>query len=233
MGEIAHLQNDNARPGCRAFDLGLATYLEGEDRPEVTLHARQSTFCNVVLADLEQIRVMSASLPLPEPPARLWANVRAALAEEGVIRERQSFWQRWFPSPHWIPEARPVGALAALAAMALVLLSSPQGFETPRGSDILAKGEPVVMAGLVPPELTPALAQTVGQMEAAFRAQEDSFEPALKATYKQSLEALDATIRETVGQCRRDPGDALARQYLMNAYQSKAEVLASALEFNR
>ncbi len=233
MDAMTNVQNEIARPGCRAFELGLAAWLDGEDRPEVALHARECPFCKVVLADLEQIRAMSASLPLAEPPARLWANIRAALVEEGVIHARPSIWQRWFPSPHWIPEARPVGALAALAAMALVLLSSPQGFETPRGSDILAEREPAVMAGLAAPELTPALAETVGQMEAAFRAQEGSFEPALKATYRKSLEALDATIRETVGQCRRDPGDALAKQYLMNAYQTKAEVLASALEFNR
>ena len=232
MNEIKSM-NANQRPGCQAFDLHLASYLEGEDRPEVARHARECRYCGVVLADLEQLRVTSAAQPLPEPPARLWANIRARLEDEGVIRARESFWQRWFPSPRLAPEARPVGALLALATLALVLIASTRSFETSRPSDKLAQGGTVITAGITVPGLTPALAETVGQMEAAFRAQEDTFEPAVKATYKKSLEALDTSIRETMGACERDPGDQLAQQYLVNAYQTKAEVLASALEPSR
>ncbi|MBI4166654.1 MAG: hypothetical protein HY508_13065 [Acidobacteria bacterium] len=233
MNKTTHDMSETRRPGCQAFDLNLAAYLEGEDRPNVTRHARECSYCKVLLADLERVREASASLPLPEPPTRLWANIRATLVEEGVIRARQSFWQRWFPSPRLAPEARPMGALLALATMALILIASTGRFESPRRSDILASRGTVITAGIVAPGLTPALAQTVGQMEAAFRAQEDSFEPAMKATYKKSLEALDESIRETMGQCERHPDDLLARQYLVNAYQTKAEVLASALEFSR
>jgi hypothetical protein len=232
MNEI-NSKHENPRPGCQAFDLNLGAYLEGEDRPEVVRHARECRYCSVVLADLEQIRATSAAHPLPEPPARLWANIRATLEEEGVIRERQSFWQRWFPSPRLAPEARPVGALLALATLALVLIASTRSFETSRPSDILAHGGTVITAGITVPGLTPALAETVGQMEAAFFAQEDTFEPAVKATYKKSLEALDTSIRETMGACERDPEDQLSRQYLVSAYQMKAEVLASALEPSR
>jgi hypothetical protein len=233
MNESTLNTNGSKRPGCQAFDLNLAAYLEGEDRPEITRHASECPYCKVVLADLGEITGASATLPLPEPPARLWANIRATLEQEGVIRARQSFWQRWFPSPRLAPEARPVGALLALAAMALILIASTGSFETPRRSDILAGKGAVISAGIAAPGLTPALAETVGQMETAFRAQEDSFEPAMKATYKKSLEALDESIRESMGQCERNPDDLLARQYLVNAYQSKAEVLASALEFSR
>ena len=232
MNEIKSM-NDNPRPGCQTFDLNLAAYLEGEDRPEVSRHARECRYCSVLLADLEQIRVTSAAQPLPEPPPRLWANIRSTLEVEGVIRARQSFWQRWFPSPRLAPEARPVGALLALATLALVLIASTRSFETSRPSDILAQGGTVSTAGITVPGLTPALEETVGQMEAAFRAQEDTFEPAVKATYKKSLEALDTSIRESMGACKRDPGDQLAQQYLVNAYQTKAEVLASALEPSR
>jgi len=225
--------SETKRTACQTFDVNLAAYLDGDDRPEVARHARECAFCKIVLADLEQIRGASAAVPLPEPPARLWANIRATLRGEGVMGARASFWQRWFPSPRLAPEARPVGALLALATMALVLIASTRSFETSRPSDILAQGETVITAGIAIPGLTPALAKTVGQMEAAFRAQEDSFEPAIKATYKKSLEALDASIRETMGQCERHPDDLLAREYLVNAYQTKAEVLASALEPSR
>jgi hypothetical protein len=233
MNESTKNMSETNRPGCQGFDVSLAAYLEGEDRPEVTRHASECPYCKVVLADLGEIRGVSAALPLPEPPAQLWANIRATLEQEGVIRARQSFWQRWFPSPRLAPEARPVGALLALATMALILIASTGSFETPRRSDILAGRGAVITAGIAAPGLTPALAETVGQMEVAFRAEEDSFEPAMKATYKKSLETLDESIRESMGQCERHPDDLLARQYLVNSYQSKAEVLASALEFSR
>jgi len=222
-----------ARPQCRAFDLGLAAYLEGEARPEVTAHARECPFCGVMLADLEQVRMTSRDLAFEEPPARLWTNVRATLADEGVIRDQVSAWQRWVPRLTFVREPLPVGALAGLAILALGLLTSPRSYQTPSVSGILPEGESVIAAGFVPPELTPALAETVQQMEAAYNAQQSSLEPALKATYNRSLETLDATIQECIRHCKRDPGNALARQFLMHAYQSKAEVLASALEFNR
>jgi hypothetical protein len=217
---------------CRAFDLDLAAYLEGEDKPGVPAHARACPFCGAVLADLEQIQGASRDLPLLEPPARLWANVRATLVSEGVIRDQVSAWERWIPRLTIVREPLPLGALAGLAVLALVLLNSPRGFETSPASGILPGGERIVAAGLVP-ELTPALAETVNQMELAYQAREGSLEPTLKATYNRSLETLDATILECIRQCKRDPGNALARQFLMHAYQSKAEVLASALEFNR
>jgi hypothetical protein len=225
-------QHKEPRPGCVAFDKNLAAYLEGEERPEVSLHARECPYCHVLLSDLEQIHVTSTAMPLPEPPARLWANIRSTLEAEGVIRPQLTFWQRWFPSPHLAPEARPVGALLGLALLAIVLVGSTGNYQTSPSSDIIPPGVHVSTAGIAP-ELTPALQDTVSQMENAFRAQEDSYEPAMKASYKKSLEALDMSIQESMGQCQRDPADQLARQYLVNAYQMKAEVLASALESSR
>jgi len=224
---------DTARPQCRAFDLNLPAYLEGEDRPEVVAHARACPFCGALLADLEQIRTASRDLPLVEPPARLWANLRVALVDEGVIRDQAPFWPRWIPQLTFVREPLPVGALATLAILAVGLLTSPRRFETPQASGILPGGDRVAVASFAPAELTPAVAETVQQMEAAYRAREGSLEPALKATYKKSLETLDATIQECIRHGKREPGNALARQFLVNAYQSKAEVLASALEFNR
>ena len=233
MNSTPHHPSQAHRPGCREFDLKLAAYLDGEERPEVTRHAAECPYCQVVLADLERITAVGRELPLADPPARLWANIRATLAEEGIIHDRYSFWQRWFPIPRLAPEARPVGALLVLAAMALVLIASIQSFETTSPSDKMLRSGPVLAAGFVPPGVSPALAETVREMEGAFRAEEDSFEPEMKATYEKSLETLDSTIQESLGQCQRNPGDLLARQYLLNAYQSKAEVLASALGISR
>ncbi len=219
-------------PGCEAFHNNLSAYLDGEERPEVSRHARECAYCKVVLADFEQIHLASSELPLPEPPARLWANIRSTLEAEGVIRPQLTFWQRWFPVPHLAPEARPVGALLAIATLAIVLIGSTQTFQPSISPAIMPPGTNVDTAGIAP-ELTPALKETVHQMEEAFRAEESTYEPAMMATYKKSLDALDVTIAETKGQCERDPADQLAKHYLVNAYEMKAEVLASALESSR
>ena len=76
------------RPACREFELELSAYLEGEARPEVARHAESCSFCSALLSDLVLIRTTAGSLPQVDPPARLWANVRATLEAEGVLREQ-------------------------------------------------------------------------------------------------------------------------------------------------
>jgi len=227
-------QTDNpgfeAAVACRQFDLNLQAYLEGEGRPEVAAHARECAACAVILADMEQIRSASGELPLEEPPARLWSNLRAALEAEGLIHEPSPAWHRWVP--RLFPSPAPLSALAGLALLALALLLSPQNFQRPGDSNILSNGEAVTVAGLFPAGADFDLVRTVKEMEETYSSRESSVEPALQDTYKKSLEALNTSIDECVQHCKRDPGNALARQYLMLAYRSKAEVLASALENN-
>jgi len=69
-------------------------------------------------------------------------------------------------------------------------------------------------------------------LEEAFRAREGSFAPDVKATYENSLNSLDASIRECGDSLQREPGNSLAHEYLLAAYSQKAEVLSSALELN-
>ena len=46
--------------------------------------------------------------------------------------------------------------------------------------------------------------------------------PSMRATYENQLQAVNADIRETQAYVNRYPGDADARQHLMDAYQQKA-----------
>jgi hypothetical protein len=46
--------------------------------------------------------------------------------------------------------------------------------------------------------------------------------PSMRATYENQLQAVNADIRETQNYVDRNPGDADARQHLMDAYQQKA-----------
>ena len=213
---------------CHQFDLNLQAYLEGEARSEVPAHARECAYCAVILADMEQLRVACRDLPVDEPPARLWSNIRATLSAEGIIHDPAPAWSHWIP--RLFPSPAPLGAVAGLAVLALVLLLSPQTFEKSGTSNILSNGEPVAVAALAPTGGDFDMVRTVKEMEESYWSRESSVEPPLQDTYKKSLETLNASIDECVRHCKREPGNSLARHYLMLAYQSKAEVLASALE---
>jgi len=88
----------------------------------------------------------------------------------------------------------------------------------------------VTAAGVISTGLDEAMTRTLRDMENAYLSRENFLEPAVKAVYRRSLESLDASIQESLTYCQREPGNTLAREYLVNAYKSKADVLASALE---
>src|SRR5580698_11637822 len=54
--------------------------------------------------------------------------------------------------------------------------------------------------------------------------------PSMRATYENQLQAVNADIRETQAYVNRYPGDADARQHLMDAYQQKALLYQIALD---
>src|SRR5215471_9744048 len=109
-----HEGEDNTKTasdaGCRRFDVELAAYLEGEERPALSDHVRDCPYCYAILSDLEGIRSSSSDLATEEPPPRLWSNIRASLIAEGIIRQPQTFWQRWLQG--WSASVRLQNGLA-------------------------------------------------------------------------------------------------------------------------
>jgi len=231
MPEQNHDELDPGRAACRQFDVDLPAYLEGEDRPTVVAHTRLCRFCAVILADMEQIRFASRHLALDEPAARVWANIRAALAREEMFREPASGWHRWLPRFAFQFSPAPVAAMACLTVLSLALLVPPREFERRGTPERLAPSGRTTVAATLTLGLDSKLALTLREMEKSYLAREMLLEPTLKAIYRKSLESLDASISESLRHCQREPADTLAREYLLNAYQSKAQVLASALEF--
>jgi hypothetical protein len=54
--------------------------------------------------------------------------------------------------------------------------------------------------------------------------------PSMRATYENQLQAVNSDIRETQEYVDRNPGDADARQHLMDAYEQKALLYQIALD---
>ena len=212
---------------CSQFDRGLADYLEGDDRPFVPTHAQECPVCRVILADLEQILFTGRELPLEEPPARVWANIRATLAEQGAFRRPLSGWRRWFDFPALLPQPAPVAAIGAVVILGAVLLLHSRAFETNFASS--SRPQDTVQANSY--ASNDDLARTLEDMETSYRAREKALDPSVKVIYQKSLQSLDNSINECRESVRREPANDLANEYLVSAYAQKAQVLASALEF--
>ncbi|HEV2494369.1 MAG TPA: anti-sigma factor [Terriglobia bacterium] len=215
---------------CRQFDRDVAEYLDGENRPAVLAHARQCLFCGVVLQDLETIVSESGVLPLVDPPARVWANIRATLVAEGIIHEPESWARRWLAPLSGVWRPAPVVALAGMLVLAVTLTLSRHTANLPTTHTASVRPEPVASAAISSENA--ALAQTVDGMERDYQSRKQTMEPALQVTYEKSLASLDDSIRQCQDSIQKEPDNSLARQYLMAAYQEKAEVLSAALEYD-
>lgn len=184
--------------------------------------------CQGYLADLETIVSAAQELPAEvEPPSRVWVALRTQLELEGVIKE---------PAP--APKAEPVSwwsgfgqlfrsrALATLtvgavlaAAAVLQLRQTPAPSEPDHGMD----------SGIE------AIAKQVNQQEVDLRNTHlagTSASP-VDTALEQNLKEIDDFIADCERHLKEAPRDELAREYLADAYQQKAELLAAMMDRGR
>lgn len=192
---------------CREFDLNLSAYFEGEDIPTVTSHSKKCPFCGAVFADLEFIRSEAPKVLHEDPPLLVWTNVRAALAAEGIFRKPVKGWLEWLPRFGVMEYAAPLTSLVCLAIVGALLLEQPL---------------------VIPPPEPPAIADMVK----SYRAQEKYLDPVVQASYQKGLQSLDNSIRECRDSIEREPSNTLAHEYLATAYEQKAAMLSTALEYD-
>jgi len=216
------------KAACIQFERELPACLEGELLPFVPAHARECPGCAALWSDLVWMRAAVKELPPAEPSPVVWAGLRARLEAEGVFHSPTRGWRFILAWP-LRPQAVPLAVIGLLVALG-VPLTLPRPVLRP------APG-PIATESLFPsaPDLVTAedrvLASLGKELETSFRAREVSMTPELKATYEKSLLSLDGSIRECLESIAAQPANTLARDYLLAAYTSKAEVLSSALEF--
>jgi hypothetical protein len=198
---------------CDEFHAYAAGWLEGERQPEAAGHFETCTRCSARIADLELIVATAASLPELDPPDRVWTSLRNDLAREGLLRERKSVLERIREMLPAAPQtALATGLISALAALLLFLPGEPVGV----GRN--GTGAPGIWNfAEMHHQLASAEAQA-GQ-DVHFR------DPQVAASYQQNLALVDNLIGECQKRVNEDPNDELSRQYLVAAYQQKADLL--------
>jgi len=203
---------------CDEFDAYAAGWLEGERRPETASHLQACTRCSARMADLELIVSAAVSLPEVDPPERVWTSLRNELEREGLIRERQSVLERVRGLLPASPRtALATGLISALAALLLFVPQSPVGVAR-RGTDRSGDWNFTQVHQQL------ASAEALANLDAQFR------DPQVAASYQQNLALVDDLIGECQRRVNEDPNDELSRQYLVTAYQQKADLLNAVAE---
>ncbi|HKW62695.1 MAG TPA: hypothetical protein VJN89_09135 [Candidatus Acidoferrum sp.] len=190
-------------------------------------HVASCRQCQGYIADLETIVSAAQELPAEvEPPSRVWVALRTQLELEGIIKE-----------PAAAPKAEPISwwsgfgqlfrgrALATLTVGAV--LAAAAVLQVRRSAPIV---EPPSPPGIE------AIAKQVNQQEVDLRnmhpASTASTSP-VDAALEQNLKQIDSFIADCERHLKEAPGDELAQEYLADAYQQKAELLAAMMDRGR
>jgi hypothetical protein len=193
---------------CSQFDDASDNWLAGRRSPAFAEHLAACPHCRQVLADWENISATARQIGLsqPEPPPQVWQSLAVQLRKEGIIVPGVSPLQKWGAMlPH--VTARPVlsAAYVAVLIVAGVLVSN-------RVSQVV---NPPVVAD-------PQVAQL-------FQSWSEP-DPEIAATLRQNLAMVDNDISLCQQSVREEPQSELARDYLNDAYQQKAQLLETMVE---
>jgi len=221
---------------CREFLAYLEPWMEGERSQDALAHLRSCRNCSSVVSDLDLIHTEAHSWSSAEQdaPERVWTSLRAQLEQEGLIHETipasedrardvanvaapQAGWfARLFPR---LP--RPVlagGYLAALVAVAFAL-SGPVNKRV--NEERWLKGTQTS---------TSPLSAQLDFAEQNSNSYVTRANPAVTASLHQNLALVDKYIALCEKSVNEEPQNEVARDYLYEAYQQKADLLTQMTE---
>lgn len=211
---------------CSEFLDHIDEWIEGQEVPGARDHSRSCTNCRGLAEDLGSIRLAAITLPEADedPSPRIWAGIRAQLEQEGLIRTGHARPVRqpagWFDSIFsFIP--RPALATAYVGALVVAgfALSGPIHVRT--NQDGWREGTQ---------RSTAELNAQLGEAEKTVMASLATFSPEVTADLRQNLSIVDNDIALCEKSVQESPESEIARDYLYNAYQQKADLLAQISE---
>jgi hypothetical protein len=185
--------------------------------------------CQEFVADLATIVSVANELPAEvEPPARVWLSLRAQLEVEGIIKtpvlpsqgERSSWW-------HGFNDLFRSRALAAATVGLLILAAGVLELRQPPDEAFEAPASAARPAWQIPFTQT---AKVLNEQEIDLRNMQLASTSAVDTSFRQNLQQVDDFIADCERRVNTAPQDELAREYLSNAYQQKAELLSAMMD---
>jgi hypothetical protein len=217
---------------CREFLSYLEPWMEGERPQDAQAHVRTCAHCTSVIKDLEIIhseaRGWNASQQ--DAPERVWTALREQLEQEGLIRgtipTRQQAARGQAPRAGWFAGLfprlpRPVLAGAYLAALVAVAfaLSGPVNRRVNEARWL--KGTQIS---------TSPLSAQLNFAEQNSNSYVTRSNPVVAASLHHNLAIVDNYIALCEKSVSEEPQNEVARDYLYEAYQQKADLLTQMTE---
>jgi len=185
--------------------------------------------CREFVADLATIVSVANELPAEvAPPAHLWLALQAQLELEGIIKaqvvparpQRSSWWQGF----HDLFRSR---ALATATVGLLIVAAGVLELRLPPDALREAPGSVASPAWQIPFAQT---AKVLNEQEIDLRNMQLASTSAVDTSFRQNLQQVDDFIADCERRVHAAPQDDLAREYLSNAYQQKAELLSAMMD---
>jgi hypothetical protein len=213
---------------CAEFHKTLPEMVDSGRDVEFDVHLKSCPECSGLVADLESIKQQARELQdSAEPAPRVWNRIEIALKQEGLIREAEpeitlvTRPRRWKLA--WLV---PVAATALFAGvLGYMRLSAPP--QVGERSTPVATPALKVAALPKPKRGRPEMPEMDDKQ---FMDLVASRSAPVRARYEADLKRVNDSIRDAESSVDTDPGDEMAQQYLMDAYQQKAVVYQLAMD---
>jgi hypothetical protein len=211
---------------CNEFNQVAEQWLEGERPAEAQAHVNGCARCRTIVAELEAIAAVGREIGAEEveAPERVWVSLRNQLESEGLIRTEV---MQPALSPQSRTEAfrglfemlrRPALGLAYAGALALAVMILPvTNDDVKYGVNTVSPISEKI--GAIEKDVRKVLAGSLAQRN-----------PVVAVTYRENLAIVDKFIVLCEKTVRENPNDSMARDYLLQAYQQKAELLSTLAE---
>jgi hypothetical protein len=204
----------------------LEVFFEQEGLAPLSAAARQHLAecpaCKHFFDDVTGIVALAHQLPAEiDPPEHIWISIRNELVREGTIRGVSS---NRTAAPWWQSFAelfRNRSLATAAVAIVMIVVAFLLGSK-PREQALQAPEDPYAST-------VTALSQQehdLANMQLASTGETSAVDSSLR----QNLQQVDEFIADCERRVREVPSDELAREYLTNAYQQKAQLLSAMMD---
>ncbi|HLW55451.1 MAG TPA: hypothetical protein VKW06_21670 [Candidatus Angelobacter sp.] len=193
---------------CQKFQEVLPYIIESGGNPQEEEHLRSCAACAELVQDLQYIAQQAKLLlPMHDPSPRVWTGIEQNLRRQGLDQEgRMSPWGQTTTLTH-IKSWTTLGWFMAFAAVVLFAI-------------VLANYHPQLPSSLPSEQNVSTQAAAAGDDQQLLN--RVSGQPAdVRRAYENSLREVNAYIVDAQQAVDRDPQDAAARAYLLDAYQQK------------
>jgi len=210
---------------CADFQRVLPDIMEtGGDADEFS-HLHSCAICSDLVQDLKYIAEAARMLvPMEDPSARVWERIEGSLEREGLVRSTRGTVRM---APFLIAGTRRGnfygwGGLAAMALIAIAMLVFGR-----------LHSVPAVDTGTTAQTTQAASAQTeISSADDTILINAiDQKNHSMGEMYKKKIRSVESYITDAQRSVAQNPGDEIARQQLMNAYQQKAAVYEMAVSY--